>query len=390
MISSLIYYGAKIFSLPLPIAFYETSTRMLLAFLTSLILCLSLGPSFIRKLIRLKFGQHIRDYKGFLLTELHKDKKNTPTMGGALIIFSVVVSTLLWADWSSIFTPLVVSSLVFFGSIGMIDDYAKLRHKSSDGLSGKVRLFVQSLFAIVVMALLFYPESFQKLGFSIPLIQDSGITIPWKTYISEMNMPFCTDPVLTALGGGWLFIWLLQWLTMTGTANAVNLTDGLDGLACGLSVLAACALMIVAFISNHQELATHHTLMYVESSGEIAVALAALIGAGLGFLWFNGYPAQVFMGDTGSLALGGMIGTAAVLMRREWLLALVGALFVVETLSVIMQVLFFKKSGKRLFRCAPIHHHFEFMGLHEAKVVVRFWIIGFLLLALGIISIKFQ
>jgi phospho-N-acetylmuramoyl-pentapeptide-transferase len=277
-----------------------------------------------------------------------------------------------------------------FGLIGAFDDWAKLRNKSSKGLPGKLRLILQTIFALGVIALLSHPVWLQKLGLSLPSLQESGLPLDWKKWQSGIYFPFFSEPIFTACGIGWLLVFFLQWMTIVGSANAVNLTDGLDGLAGGLSVLSALAILIVAFLSNHQELATHHNLVLIESSGEVAICLGALVGATLGFLWFNSYPAQIFMGDTGSLAIGGMIGTAAVLLKREWFLGLVGALFVAETLSVVLQVLFFKHSGKRIFRCAPLHHHFEYGGIPETKVVVRFWIVGLLLAAFGIISLKFQ
>jgi phospho-N-acetylmuramoyl-pentapeptide-transferase len=371
----------------LPEACTKTASRAIFAAATSLLFTILLGPVFIKWLQVMKVGQPIRDDVGFLLAELHKQKKNTPTMGGALIMASVFVSVFIWADWATIFPWLLMSSLFVFGLIGVFDDWAKLKSKSSRGLPGRFRLLVQSLYALLVIFLLSSPHFVDALRFKIPLLQYASSSVAWDYWLSCVYVPFHFQPVFVACGISWVFIWLIQWLTMVGSANAVNLTDGLDGLAAGCSVWATVPLAVFAFMSNHQELAGLHSMAYIQGSGEVSVCLAALCGACLGFLWFNSYPAQVFMGDTGSLAIGGMLGTAAVLLHREWLFALVGGIFVIETLSVMVQVFSFKRSGKRIFRCTPLHHHFEYGGIHESKVVVRFWIVGVLLAILGLISI---
>lgn len=378
---------ADTLSIPFPEGLQHTTTRIVLAALVGLVIPLVAGSAFIKMLTALKVGQPIRDEKGFLLAELHKQKKNTPTMGGLLIVCSVCISAFLFADWSTFFTPVVICALVYFGCIGAFDDWAKLRSKSSKGISGRLRLVLQSVFAIGVIVLLSRPEALKALGYKVPVLLEKGVSVPWDRWIGTIQFSFPTQPLFVAGGLSWLFIWFVQWLTMVGGANAVNLTDGIDGLAAGCTAWVVLALSIVALYSNHQILAADHDLIYIQSCGEIAICLAALGGASLGFLWFNTYPAQVFMGDTGSLAIGGMLGTSAVLLHREWFFGFVGAIFVAETLSVILQVLFFKRSGKRIFRCSPLHHHFEYGGLHEAKVVVRFWIVGALLAAFGIISI---
>ena len=286
-----------------------------------MLVVLMLGPMFIRKLIALKVGQPIREDEGFLLGELHKKKKDTPTMGGALIIVAVLISSALWADWSSIFVPLLLVPYVLFGVIGAFDDWAKLKNKSishwSKGLSGKLRLILQTLIALLVILLLSCPEILQLLGFSLPQLIANGSSVEWPTWEGGMNLPFVAKPIFIAAGVSWLVIWGLQWLTMVGAANAVNLTDGLDGLAAGCSFLVSIAIGFAALLSNHQDLASAHSLIFIQSSGEIAIILAALAGGCLGFLWFNSFPAQVFMGDTGSLAIGGMLGTAAVLLKRD-------------------------------------------------------------------------
>jgi phospho-N-acetylmuramoyl-pentapeptide-transferase len=394
MISSGISWLCSILSFSASEMLEKTSTRLIFAAGTSMLAVLLLGPMFIRKLIALKVGQPIRDDEGFLLGELHKKKKDTPTMGGALIIVAVLISSVLWADWSSIFVPLLLVPYVLFGVIGAFDDWAKLKNKSvshwSKGLSGKLRIILQTLIALLVIVLLSCPEILQLLGFSLPQLIANGASVEWPTWQGAINLPFVAKPIFIAAGASWLIIWGLQWLTMVGAANAVNLTDGLDGLAAGCSFLVSVAMGFAALLSNHQDLASAHSMIFIQSSGEIAVLLAALAGGCLGFLWFNSFPAQVFMGDTGSLAIGGMLGTAAVLLKREWFLALVGAIFVVETVSVMVQVVSFKHSGKRVFLCTPLHHHFEYAGLHEAKVVVRFWIVGLILVCIGFLSLQTQ
>lgn len=364
-------------------------SRALFAAITSFLLVLFVGKPYIRKLVQYRIGQKIREFAGqsFHLAELHKQKKETPTMGGLLVILSVLVSMLVWADWSSFFTPLLFLSLLVFGLVGACDDWAKLKSKSFKGLSGKTRLIVQSIFALFVIALLFYPQALEYCGFSLPTISFKNSVIAWNTFQSSIYLPSISSPVYVATGVSVAVVFFFEWLTIVGGANAVNLTDGLDGLAAGCSIFAAASLLVFAFLSGDQGLSSTCSLVYVQSSGEIAVCLAALIGALLGFLWYNTYPAQVFMGDTGSLAIGGMLGTSAVLLRGEWFFALVGLIFVLETFSVIIQVLVFKRTQRRVFRCAPLHHHFEYAGVHEAKVVMRFWIVAFILGSIGILSL---
>lgn len=371
MIASGVAWCAQL--LHLPEFCTKTASRSLAAAATSFFLTIVLSPIFIRWLQAKKVGQSIQEFEGFLLAELHKKKKNTPTMGGLLIIVSVLLATIAWADWSTFFPWLLSASLLVFGSIGICDDWAKLQNRKWEGgISGKRRLLIQTLFAFVVIYVLSSPSTLTSLGFQIPGSPS------WEDWLSRLYIPFKAEPLLIACGLSWIVIWGLQWLTMVGAANAVNLTDGLDGLAAGCTVVASLPFILLASMS-------HHTVL-IPGSSEVAVCLAALCGACLGFLWFNSFPAQVFLGDTGSLAIGGMLGTAAVALHREWLLALVGAIFVVETISVMMQVVAFKLFGKRIFRCTPLHHHFEYGGVHEAKVVVRFWIVGLLLAVVGIVS----
>ena len=375
--------------LEMPAGFFSTSTRMLFAAVGSLLLVLFLGKSYISFLWRMKIGQPIREGEVYYekLATLHKEKKNTPTMGGVLFLGVTLFSMILWADWTSIFVRLMAVALLFFGIIGAMDDWSKLKNKSSSGLSAKSRFLLQSGWSVALIILLLCPSLFSYLGCSIPKVYMNGETSSWSQWRNTIFIPGLMGGIAVTSILGWVFFRLVEWGCLVGTPNAVNLTDGLDGLASGLAVLVSSTLALVAFFSNHMELSAYHGLAYVESSGEIAVILAALAGALLGFLWFNCHPAQVFMGDTGSLGIGALLGTSAFLLNQEWLLFLVGIVFVVEALSVMLQVLSCKIRHKKIFRCSPLHHHFEYGGLHEMKVVLRFWIIGFLAAALGIVTL---
>ena len=310
---------------------------MMVAMAFGLGLTILLGKPFIRRLQALKIGHTIRIADVSALAGTYDKSKAIPSMGGLLFI-STVCLTCFWMDWHSLYTKILFITMVWMGMIGFLDDYLKLQGK---GISARVKFGLQALFA---------------LGFGLYLF-------PWY------YVPFI------------LFV-------ITGSTNAVNLTDGLDGLAAGLSLLVAAVLAVIAFVSNHQILAEYLHTPYIEGSGEIAVFLCALIGALLGFLWFNGYPAQVFMGDTGSLAIGGVLGVSAVLLQREFLYALVAGMFVIETLSVIIQVLSFRYRKKRVFLCAPIHHHFQMKGWHEMKVVTRFWMMGLLFAFIEMVQLE--
>lgn len=372
-----------------PAGFFSTSTRMIFAAVVSLLLVLFFGKSYIALLWRLKIGQPIREGEVYYakLAELHKEKKNTPTMGGVLFLSATLISMILWSDWASIFVRLMALSLLFFGGMGAMDDWAKLKKKSSSGVLAKTRFFWQSAWSIFLIILMLCPSVFSYLGCSIPKVSLNGNVSTWSEWRNTMFIPGVMGGVAITSIIGWIVFRLIEWGCLVGTPNAVNLTDGLDGLASGLAVLVASTLSLVAFFSNHMELSAYHGLAYVESSGEIAVILSALAGALLGFLWFNCHPAQVFMGDTGSLGIGALLGTSAFLLNQEWLLFLVGIVFVVEALSVMLQVLSCKLRHKKIFRCSPLHHHFEYAGLHEMKVVLRFWIIGLLASAFGILTL---
>lgn len=377
----------------IPSAFYYTSTRMLLAALTGLLLSLFLGPGFIRKLYALKVGQLARMDDCPPLALLHDKKKDTPTMGGALILFSMIVAMLLWMDLSHIFTFILFVTTCTLGFLGGYDDFLKLKYKNSKGLSGKIKLIVQVSLASLLALYLLLPASALMTGnwFTLPVIKDNLSTLSLQEYASRIYLPFFKAPLATLSGIFIFFSGIFMVFVVTGSSNAVNLTDGLDGLAAGCLILVAGCLALVAFLSNNSDIASYLNILYIEGSGEIAIYLSALAGACLGFLWYNGYPAQVFMGDIGSLTLGGIIGVSAILLRKELFLGLIGGIFVSEALSVILQVASYRwRNQKRIFKCAPLHHHFELCGWPETKVVVRFWIMGLLLAIIGVASLKFQ
>lgn len=384
MIYLLLQYLSHQTAVKVPAVFYYASTRMILAAMTTLLLTIFLGPRMINKLYALKTGQSIRVEDCPMLAELHQKKKETPTMGGILILVSMLIALFLWMDLTSAFTLLLGIATVWLGLLGGMDDYLKMKHKNSRGLAARKKFLLQVLFSGFLGLYLLWPPLSDALNcggwFSPPMV-DYG----------EYFFPFKKGALFTLAGGGLILAFILTIVVVTGSSNAVNLTDGLDGLASGCILLVAVVLSIFAFLSNHREMAHYLNIPYIEGCAEIGVYMCAMAGACLGFLWYNGYPAQVFMGDTGSLALGGILGTAAVLMRREFLLALVGGIFVIEAVSVILQVLSYRyRNKKRVFRCAPLHHHFEFKGWPEQKVVIRFWIIGLILALIGLASVKFQ
>lgn len=349
-----------------PTVFEYTSTRMMLAALTALVVTIGIGPFFIRKLYELKIGQSIRKEECPMLGKLHEKKQDTPTMGGILILSAMVISLLLWMDLSSPFTIMLLLTTVVMGALGGCDDYLKLKYKNSKGISSRYKFLVQVSFAALLGLYLYNSD----LG-----------------YLDQLYIPFFKEPLMVA--GSLMF--LLFIFVFAGSSNAVNLTDGLDGLAAGSLVMVSSSLALIAFLSNNADISSYLNILYIEGSGEIAIYLCALSGAALGFLWYNSHPAQVFMGDTGSLALGGIIGLSACLLGRQLLLAIIGGLFVAEALSVILQVASFRlRNKKRIFACAPLHHHFEYKGWPETKVVIRFWIISLLLSIIGIASLKFQ
>jgi phospho-N-acetylmuramoyl-pentapeptide-transferase len=335
--------------------------RTIFASITALLICLFVGPWLIRKLRSLQIGQHIREDG----PQSHLSKKGTPTMGGILIIIAVVISTFLWANLTVNYIWLILLVTIGYGLIGFADDYRKLIGSSSKGISGKTRLAFEIVIALFVSLVIYF-----KPGFT------SQIAVPFfKTVLPDL---------------GWGYI-ILTTFIIVGTANAVNLTDGLDGLAIGPATICFATFVLFAYFSGNVKVATYLQIPYVATSGELAIFCGAMVGAALGFLWFNSYPAEVFMGDVGSLSLGGALGTMAIVTKQEILLAIVGGIFVVETFSVIFQVGYFKlTNGKRIFRMAPLHHHFELKGWAEPKVIVRFWIISILLALLAIITLKLR
>ncbi|MGE0762613.1 MAG: phospho-N-acetylmuramoyl-pentapeptide-transferase [Bdellovibrionales bacterium] len=340
--------------------FRYISFRSFISFFTAFLLCWWYGPLFIRTLVRRQVGQSIRDDG----PESHKKKQGTPTMGGGLILLGVLVPALLWAD---LMNPKVWAVLIVtlgFGLIGYLDDSMKVKKKNHRGVPGKVRLLAEFLIAVGVISYLIYNHQ-----------------IPTAIYF-----PFFKD---FALEVGWFYPAFAA-LVVVGCANAVNLTDGLDGLAIVPVIIAALTLGIFAYVAGHVKIAEYLAIPYISGAGEIVPLAAAVAAAGLGFLWFNAYPAQVFMGDVGSLSLGGFLGIVSVITQNELLLILLGGVFVVEALSVITQVISFKLTGKRVFKMAPIHHHFELKGLTETKIIVRFWIIALLLAVLSLATLKLR
>lgn len=335
--------------------------RSIYAVVTALLISFLLGPWLIRRLRKESIGQYVRDDG----PSTHFSKAGTPTMGGLLILFSVAISTLLWADLTNFYIWMVLLVMAGFGTIGFLDDYLKLTNKKSAGLSGRTKILMQFVIAFVVAGVLYTRPDF-----------DTHITIPFLKNIR---------PDL-----GWGYI-LLSVVVIVGTSNAVNLTDGLDGLAIGSMTVATATYLIFSYVAGHIKIAAYLQIPYVAGSGELAVLCAAVIGAGMGFLWFNTYPAEIFMGDVGSLPLGGILGTVAVITKQELLLMLVGGLFVIEALSVIFQVGFFKMTnGRRMFKMAPLHHHFELTGWPEPKVIVRFWLIAIVLGLLSLSTLKLR
>ena len=410
MIFFVIDFFKEVLGIKVPLAFEYYSTRMMLAAITSLVLSIFLGPRFIKKLYELKIGQSIRTDECPLLGQLHHKKKDTPTMGGALILFSMVISLFLWMDLTHIFTLILLITTVVLGLLGACDDYLKLKYKNPKGLSGRKKLFVQGLLSGLIAVYLISPSVAAKMQvgewFQPPVVKEQiykppadsqaavavqQSLVPLKDYATRIYMPFFKEHVLNLSGALGIIAILFMICVIVGSSNAVNLTDGLDGLAAGCLIMVASCLAIIAFISNNVDLARYLNILYIEGSGEIAIYLSAFVGACIGFLWYNGHPAQVFMGDTGSLALGGLLGVSAVLLKREFLLAVIGGIFVAEAMSVILQVASYKlRNKKRIFLIAPLHHHFEYKGWPETKVVIRFWIVGLLLAIIGMASLKFQ
>ena len=348
------YSGFNVFS-------YLT-LRAILGVLTALIISFIVGPAMIRRLSLHQIGQTVRNDG----PQTHLSKAGTPTMGGALIVIAISVTTLLWADLSNRYVWAALVTTVAFGIIGFVDDYKKLVKKDSRGLIARYKYFWQSVAGLgVALALYFSAQS------------------PADT---QLIVPFFKSVLIDL---GWLYV-VLAYFVIVGTSNAVNLTDGLDGLAIMPTVLVGGALGIFAYVSGNVQFASYLSIPYVAGVGEIVVFCGALVGAGLGFLWFNAYPAQVFMGDVGALALGAALGVLAVMVRQELVLVIMGGVFVMETISVVLQVGSYKLTGRRIFRMAPLHHHFELKGWPEPRVIVRFWIITVILVLVGLASLKLR
>ena len=350
--------------------FQYISFRALCAGLTAFLLCLIFGNSVIRRLISLKFGQPIRSAEEVhRLNELHGGKKGTPTMGGVLLLGATVLSTLLWARPDNSFVWLVLITALFLGGLGFYDDWLKVTKKSSDGISSRLKFVLQCLLAGGLTAFFLLSPTLSRLA-------------------QELYVPFFKGPVLTHMGIVVTFVF--YFLIIVGSSNAVNLTDGLDGLAAGCTVMTGTCFGIFTYLAGNYKAAVYLQIPYFSLSGELAVVSFALAGASLGFLWWNCHPAKVFMGDTGSLAIGGMLGVLAICCKQELLLAIVGGVFVAEALSVILQVASFKLTGRRIFKMSPLHHHFELSGWKESTVTVRFWIMAIVFGLLGIATLKLR
>ena len=342
--------------------FRYLTLRGILGTLTALAISLLVGRPMIRRLRTYKIGQTVRDDG----PQSHLSKSGTPTMGGALILVAVGVSTLLWADLSNRYVWIVLLTTLAFGGIGWVDDYKKLVLKSPRGLAARWKYLWQTVFGLVAAVLLYVTAVTPA---------ETALLIP---YLKDVSFQL----------GPWFI--LLAYLVIVGSSNAVNLTDGLDGLAILPTVLVAGALAIFVYAAGHAEIANYLRIPHIKEVGELAIFCGALVGAGLGFLWFNAYPAQVFMGDVGALALGAALGLVAVAVRQELVLFVMGGVFVMETVSVILQVMSFKLTGKRIFRMAPLHHHFELAGWPEPRVIVRFWIVTVVLVLIGLASLKIR
>jgi phospho-N-acetylmuramoyl-pentapeptide-transferase len=352
--------------------------RTACALVTALLISLLMGPWLIRRLRALSVGQYIREDG----PQSHSAKAGTPTMGGLLIVASILIPTLLWANLKNVYVWIAMGSLVGFGAIGFYDDYTKIKKMRNLGLTARQKFALQVLVAMAI-------------GFVLLLLNAKGV------YSTSMNVPFLKffrpDLIIGALANNpWTFplafapFYGFMVLVLVGSTNAVNLTDGLDGLAIGLMIIASSAMTALCYLAGHREFATYLELERVPGGSELTIFCATMIGASLGFLWYNAHPAEVFMGDVGSLALGGSMGTVAVLIKQELLLPFIGGVYVIELLSVVLQVGSYKLRGKRIFKMAPIHHHFELLGWKESKVIARFWIAGLIMALFALATLKLR
>ena len=358
--------------------FQYTTFRTAFAALTSLFLCLALGPWLITKLREFQIGQYIRE-EG---PKSHQKKAGTPTMGGILIIISIVIPTLLWANLANPYVWIAMFSLVSFGLIGFWDDYAKVRRKQNEGLTVKQKFGLQILAALMV-------------GFMLLALHAQ------KSYSTNINVPFFKsfkpDLLIDAPLRYWytyplafVFFFAFMILVIVGSSDAVNLTDGLDGLAIGLMLIASFAMTALTYVTGHAQFAEYLDLARLPGAAELTIFCSSMVGASLGFLWYNAHPAEIFMGDVGSLALGGALGVVAVLIKQEILLIFIGGVYVIEALSVILQVGSYKLRKKRIFKMAPIHHHFEALGWEESKIITRFWIAGLVMALFALTTLKLR
>jgi phospho-N-acetylmuramoyl-pentapeptide-transferase len=377
MLYYLLYQVLQRYFSPFNVFRYIT-VRTVYASLTAMFLAFVFGPWLIRKLRELQIGQYIRE-EG---PQAHQKKAGTPTMGGVLIVLSTLVPTLLWADLTNGFVLLAIFSLLAFASIGFVDDYAKVSKQQNLGLTSKKKFSLQILvsFVIGIGLLALATRSAYSTELVFPFLKRLHPDLVIHSLLSSPHLwPLAFIPFLIFVS-----------IVITGASNAVNLTDGLDGLAIGCTVIAAGALTVLTYVSSNYRWATYLEIGYIPRVAELTVFCGALVGASLGFLWYNAHPAEVFMGDVGSLSLGGTLGVIAVVIKQEILLFFVGGIFVIEALSVILQVGSFKLRGKRIFRMAPIHHHFELIGWSESKVIVRFWIIALIFALFALTTLKLR
>jgi phospho-N-acetylmuramoyl-pentapeptide-transferase len=343
--------------------FQYLTLRGILAAMTALAIALAIGPYMISALSRYQVGQQVRSDG----PQTHLAKSGTPTMGGGLMLAAMVIATLLWADLSSRFVWMLIGATLAFGGIGFYDDYLKLIVGNSKGLAARYKYLAQSAAALCIAASMHWShQSISEVSLYVPFFKTVAVPMSTAGFIAY------------------------AYFVIVGTSNAVNLTDGLDGLAIMPAVMVAAALGVFAYATGNVKFATYLQIPYIPGAGEVLIFCATIAGAGLGFLWFNSYPAEVFMGDVGALAIGAALGTVGVIVRQEIVLCIMGGVFVLETVSVMLQVASFKLTGKRIFRMAPLHHHFELKGWSEPKVIVRFWIISFLLMLTGLATLKIR
>ncbi len=364
--------------IPFPL-FRYTTFRTAFASLTALFLCLVLGPWLISRLRKFQIGQHIREDG----PQSHLKKAGTPTMGGVLIVISIVFPTLLWANLSNFYVWVALFAITSFAAIGFWDDYSKIKRKQNLGITGRRKIAAQCLVAIVtgVFLLMLRAHNMYSTSMNVPF---------FKTFKPSLVIePLLTNPITYIFGFSFFFLFLL--FILVGSSNAVNLTDGLDGLAIGLMIIASGAMTVLTYVSGHAKFAEYLELVRLPGAQELTIFCGAMTGASIGFLWYNAHPAQIFMGDVGSLALGGSMGVVAVLIKQEILLVFIGGVYVLEALSVILQVGSYKlRGGKRIFKMAPLHHHFEALGWTESKIIVRFWILGLVMALFAVTTLKLR